>query len=79
MQQWIKDTAVLGTGLWLIGYLASLVLFFTPLPESWVDSFNHFHTGYYRGYVVVVPAAEGPPAGILCESRDSVGADRGCF
>ena len=30
MQQWIKDTAVLGTGLWLIGYLASLVLFFTP-------------------------------------------------
>jgi len=30
MQQWIKDTAVLGTGLWLIGYLASLVLFFSP-------------------------------------------------
>jgi hypothetical protein len=30
MQQWIKDTAVLGTGLWLMGYLASLVLFFTP-------------------------------------------------
>jgi hypothetical protein len=30
MQQWIKDTAGLGTGLWLIGYLASLVLFFTP-------------------------------------------------
>jgi hypothetical protein len=30
MQQWIKDTTVLGIGLWLIGYLASLVLFFTP-------------------------------------------------
>ena len=29
MQQWIKDTAVLGIGLWLIGYLASLVFFFT--------------------------------------------------
>ena len=30
MIQWIKDTAGLGTALWLIGYLASLVLFFTP-------------------------------------------------
>jgi hypothetical protein len=30
MMEWIKDTAGLGTGLWLIGYLASLVLFFTP-------------------------------------------------
>ena len=30
MQQWIKDTVVLGLGLWLIGYLASLVLFFSP-------------------------------------------------
>jgi hypothetical protein len=30
MKQWIKDTAGLGTGLWLIGYLASLVLFFSP-------------------------------------------------
>ena len=30
MKQWIKDTAGLGTVLWLIGYLASLVLFFTP-------------------------------------------------
>jgi hypothetical protein len=29
MQQWIKDTAGIGTGLWLIGYLASLVLFFS--------------------------------------------------
>jgi len=31
MKQWIKDTAGLGTVLWLIGYLASLALFFTPL------------------------------------------------
>jgi cbb3-type cytochrome oxidase subunit 3 len=31
MKQWIKDTAGLGMGLWLIGYLASLVLFFTPI------------------------------------------------
>jgi cation transport ATPase len=30
MMQWIKDTAGLGTVLWLMGYLASLVLFFTP-------------------------------------------------
>ena len=30
MKQWIKDTAGLGTGLWVIGYLASLVLVFTP-------------------------------------------------
>jgi hypothetical protein len=30
MKPWIKDTAILGIGLWLIGYLASLVLFFTP-------------------------------------------------
>jgi hypothetical protein len=30
MKQWIKDTAGLGTGLWLTGYLASLVLFFSP-------------------------------------------------
>jgi len=30
MHQVIRDTAGLGTGLWLIGYLASLVLFFTP-------------------------------------------------
>ena len=30
MKQWIKDTAGLGTAFWLIGYLASLVLFFTP-------------------------------------------------
>ena len=30
MQQLIKDTAGLGVALWLIGYLASLVLFFSP-------------------------------------------------
>jgi hypothetical protein len=30
MKQWIIDTAGLGTALWLIGYLASLVLFFSP-------------------------------------------------
>jgi hypothetical protein len=38
MKQWIKDTAGLGTGLWLIGYLASLALFFTPLAGimGWV-------------------------------------------
>jgi hypothetical protein len=34
MQQWIKDMAGLGTGLWLIGYIASLALFFTPLWEK---------------------------------------------
>jgi hypothetical protein len=30
MKQWIKDTVCLGAVLWLIGYLTSLVLFFTP-------------------------------------------------
>lgn len=30
MKQLIKDTAGLGTAFWLIGYLASLVLFFSP-------------------------------------------------
>ena len=30
MKQWILDTAGLGTALWLIGYLASLALFFSP-------------------------------------------------
>jgi hypothetical protein len=33
MQQWMKDMAGLGTGLWLIGYIASLALFFTPIWE----------------------------------------------
>jgi hypothetical protein len=38
MQQWIKDTAVLGIGLWLIGYLASLVLFFSSYAKimGWI-------------------------------------------
>ena len=30
MKQWLKDTAGLGVVFWLIGYLASLVLFFSP-------------------------------------------------
>ncbi len=30
MMQLVKDTAGLGMALWLIGYLASLVLFFSP-------------------------------------------------
>jgi hypothetical protein len=30
MKEWIKDTGGIGTGLWLIGYLASLILFFSP-------------------------------------------------
>ena len=34
MKQWIKDTLGLGTGLWLIGYLASLLLFFSPFEDS---------------------------------------------
>ncbi len=34
MKQWIKDMAGLGTGLWLMGYLASLALYFTPLWET---------------------------------------------
>ena len=31
MRQWIRDTVILGILLWLIGYIASLVLFFSPL------------------------------------------------
>jgi len=34
MKQILKDTAGLGTGLWLIGYLASLVLFVSPSAAS---------------------------------------------
>ena len=30
MKAWVKDTAGLGIVLWLLGYLASMVLFFTP-------------------------------------------------
>ena len=38
MKQWIKDTAGLGAVLWLIGYLASLALFFSPFAGymGWV-------------------------------------------
>ena len=38
MKQILKDTAGLGTGLWLLGYLASLLLFFSPFAASmgWV-------------------------------------------
>jgi hypothetical protein len=31
MDPWIRDTAGLGSFFWLIGYLASLVLFFSPV------------------------------------------------
>lgn len=34
MQRWIMDTAGLGTAFWLIGYIASLVLFFSPFYAS---------------------------------------------
>lgn len=34
MQQVIKDTLGLGTLFWLLGYLASLVLYFSPVPYS---------------------------------------------
>lgn len=30
MKEWIKDTCGLGTIIWLIGYLTSIVLFFSP-------------------------------------------------
>jgi len=37
-QQTLKDTAGLGIFFWLVGYLAGIVLFFTPLKDSmgWV-------------------------------------------
>jgi hypothetical protein len=31
MDQWIKDTAGLGSFFWLTGYIASMVLFFSPV------------------------------------------------
>jgi hypothetical protein len=34
VKQGIKDTIGLGTGLWLFGYLASLLLFFSPFADS---------------------------------------------
>ena len=38
MKAWIKDTIGLGVLLWLLGYLAGMVLFFSPLAGSmgWV-------------------------------------------
>jgi hypothetical protein len=38
MKDWIKDTVGLGTLLWLVGYVASLVLFFTPFVHhmGWI-------------------------------------------
>ena len=38
MKQWIKDTVGLGSIIWLIGYLVSLVLFFTPFANmmGWI-------------------------------------------
>jgi hypothetical protein len=40
MKDWIKDTMGLGTLLWLFGYVASLVLFFTPFANTmgWIIS-----------------------------------------
>jgi len=34
MKQWVKDFVLLGVGLWLLGYLASLLLFFSPFQSS---------------------------------------------
>lgn len=38
MKQWITDMAGLGIVLWLIGYLASMVLFFSPFAAimGWI-------------------------------------------
>jgi len=38
MKQILRDTILLGAALWLIGYLASLVLFFSPFHEvmGWI-------------------------------------------
>lgn len=38
MKQFIRDAVLLGTALWLLGYLASLLLFVTPLHPvmGWV-------------------------------------------
>ncbi len=34
MNRWIRDGVGLGTALWLLGYLASLVLFFSPFSGA---------------------------------------------
>lgn len=38
MEDWIRDTVGVGTALWLFGYLASLVLFFSPVAAimGWI-------------------------------------------
>ena len=38
MKVWIKDTVGLGTMLWLLGYLVSLVIFFSPCADimGWI-------------------------------------------
>jgi hypothetical protein len=40
MKNWIKDAVGLGTLLWLFGYVASLVLFFSPFVNNmgWIIS-----------------------------------------
>ena len=40
MKNWIKDAVGLGTLLWLFGYVASIVLFFTPFVNNmgWIIS-----------------------------------------
>lgn len=42
MQQVLKDTAGLGILFWLVGYLAGIVLFFTPYRDSmgWIMLFT---------------------------------------
>jgi hypothetical protein len=34
MKEWIKDTIGLGTFFWMLGYLASMVLFFSPFTGT---------------------------------------------
>lgn len=34
MKEWIKDTVGLGTFFWMFGYLASIVLFFSPFAGT---------------------------------------------
>jgi nicotinamide riboside transporter PnuC len=34
MKQWITDMIGLGTGFWLLGYILSIVLFFSPYARS---------------------------------------------
>ena len=77
MKQWIKDMAGLGTGLWLMGYLASLALYFTPIWET---------MGGWVLLIIFTPVtiaitwwwfrtAGLPPPPLLRECRDCVDAD----